>query len=383
MLRHFLVPLDDSDLSTNNVTEALKLACAIGPEVKLTFFHAAADFDASPEGADVRAGALDRLGRFPLFSEGGTPPSRPLSAEEYRDRAIGQSRAIVARACSAALGAKVAHDSLVVVSDRPAEAIVQAARDCGCDLIVMASHGPSGLRALLSPSLTVKVMRTANLPLYITRVQSADQRAHASHACALIKGEHRSLAAVVHAMGQTIEALRAGATPAQCAGFDELLRYVHNYPEKLHHPKEEKSLHRLLRARSGSADSLLTLLETQHGQEYEYLAQLQAAWEACRPPAPEPAAPLLRLASAFGKFEAHVWEHLRLEEQQLMPLALDALTEDDWREIGEVFEGNLDPGFGEWSDEEFRRHFTHLANSMSLPVSSAGSRTRRQDRPTD
>ncbi len=79
MLRHFLVPLDDSDLSTNNVTEALKLARALGPEVKLTFFHAAADFDASPEGADVRAGALDPLGRFPLFAEGGTPPSLPLS----------------------------------------------------------------------------------------------------------------------------------------------------------------------------------------------------------------------------------------------------------------------------------------------------------------
>lgn len=373
MLRHFLVPLDDSDLSTNNVTEALKLACALGPEVKLTFFHAAADFDASPEGADVRAGALDPLGRFPLFAEGGTPPSRPLSAEEYRDRALGQSRAILARACSAALGAKVVHDTLVVVSDRPAEAIVKAARDCGCDLIVMASHGPSGLRALLSPSLTVKVMRTANLPLYITRVLSADPHAHASHACALIKGEHRSLAAVVHAMGRTIDALHTGAGQGQCASFDELLHYVHNYPEKLHHPKEEKSLHRLLRLRSDRADALLKLLEAQHAQEYGHAAQLQAAWDACRPPAQDSTQQLARLRSAISAFEVHVWEHMRLEEQQLMPLALDVLTEDDWREIGEVFEGNLDPGFGEWSDVEFRRHFTRLANSMSLPKSAAGS----------
>lgn len=366
MFRHFLVPLDGSDLSTNNVTAALALARSLGPAVRLTFFHASADFEASAEGADVRAGALDALGRFPLFAEGGTPPSRPLDAAEVRERMLGDSRAILARACSAAVAAGVAHDTRSVVSDRPAEAIVQAARDCGCDLIVMASHGPGGLRAILSPSLTVKVMRSAGLPLFVTRVESAASQLHASHACALIQNEHRSLAAVVHAMKRSLEGLHAGAGAAQAAGFGEMLRYVHDYPEKLHHPKEEQSLHRLLRLRSGRGRDLLSALEAQHQQEYLHVAELQRAWDGVqREGGGEPA--LARLRAAFDVFERHVWEHLRLEENELMPLAIGVLTEDDWREVGDMFEGHQDPGYGEWSDEAFRRHFTRLANAMSLP----------------
>jgi len=374
MFRHFLVPLDDSDLSTHNVTEALKLARSLGAAVKLTFFHACADFDASAEGADVRAGALDALGRFPLFAEGGTPPSRPLNTGEVRERMLGDSRAILAKACSAAVAAGVKHDTRSVVSDRPAQAIVQAARDCGCDLIVMASHGPGGLRAVLSPSLTVKVMRTAGLPLFVTRVESADPQLQASHACALIQGEHRSLAAVVHAMKRSLQGLGGAAAAADAAGFGELLRYVHDYPEKLHHPKEEQSLHRLLRARSGRAEALLSSLEAQHQQEYRHVAALQHAWDDfLRRTGDEPA--LACLQAAFGVFERHVWEHLRLEEHELMPLAIDVLTEDDWLEIGEAFEGRQDPGYGEWSDEDFRRHFTRLANAMKLPEAAASVAT--------
>ena len=45
MYRHLLVPIDNTDLSTITVGRAVEFARALGARV--TFFHAAADHDAS------------------------------------------------------------------------------------------------------------------------------------------------------------------------------------------------------------------------------------------------------------------------------------------------------------------------------------------------
>ena len=47
----------------------------------------------------------------------------------------------------------------------PAEEIVKAATDCGCDLIVMGTHGRTGLGRLLMGSVAEEVMRTAPCPV--------------------------------------------------------------------------------------------------------------------------------------------------------------------------------------------------------------------------
>ena len=78
------------------------------------------------------------------------------------------------------------------------------------------------------------------------------------------------------------------------------------------------------------------------------------------------------LELAVESLADHVWEHMRLEEESLLPLALQVLTSDDWKEVAETFEGNKDPGFGEWSEEDFRHHFTSMANTARLPQALAG-----------
>jgi nucleotide-binding universal stress UspA family protein len=53
--------------------------------------------------------------------------------------------------------------------DRPWEAIVRAARDHGCDLIVMAAHGERGLVARLLGSETQKVLTHSAIPVLVVR----------------------------------------------------------------------------------------------------------------------------------------------------------------------------------------------------------------------
>jgi len=51
----------------------------------------------------------------------------------------------------------------------PHLAIVTAARELGCDLIVMASHGRRGLEGLLLGSETQKVLATSPCPVLVVR----------------------------------------------------------------------------------------------------------------------------------------------------------------------------------------------------------------------
>jgi nucleotide-binding universal stress UspA family protein len=51
----------------------------------------------------------------------------------------------------------------------PATWILEVARESGCDLIIMATHGRSGLTRLLTGSVTEKVMRSAACPVLTMR----------------------------------------------------------------------------------------------------------------------------------------------------------------------------------------------------------------------
>ena len=52
-------------------------------------------------------------------------------------------------------------------NDQPYEAIIKTAEDKGCDLIVMASHGRSGISAVLLGSVTNKVLTHTKIPVLV------------------------------------------------------------------------------------------------------------------------------------------------------------------------------------------------------------------------
>ena len=58
---------------------------------------------------------------------------------------------------------------LTAAIDQPHVAIIDTAKQKKCDLIVMASHGRSGLAALLLGSETTKVLTHCKLPVLVCR----------------------------------------------------------------------------------------------------------------------------------------------------------------------------------------------------------------------
>lgn len=342
MYRHLLVPVDGTELSTANYVEAIRLAAAL--LARITFVHAVPDYAATSDGALA-------------FT---------LDPKHYAERIRGDAPAVLAKACAAASAAAVRADTYAAVSDRPAEAILEAARKCGCDLIVMASHGATGVRALLSPSQTRKVLDQSPVALLVTRVEANDPHAHANRAVAMIHDEHRSLAAVIRGMLNAIDDARRGQ-PLDRDSVQQMLQYIHAFPERLHHPKEEQALHPPLRRHRPEAASLIDRLEAEHQREYQLVAAVESALGSCPATAMRDDPALVTLHRCVDELARAVWTHMDAEERQLIPLAREALSEAEWSEVTKAFEGHRHPRLGDLPEDEFRRLFAAIADMLNLP----------------
>jgi nucleotide-binding universal stress UspA family protein len=66
-----------------------------------------------------------------------------------------------------AVAAGVKCNTVLVTSDYPFEAIIDTARNAGCDLVAMASHGRKGVKAMLLGSETHKVLTHSAIPVLV------------------------------------------------------------------------------------------------------------------------------------------------------------------------------------------------------------------------
>lgn len=101
----------------------------------------------------------------------GIGESNPLGFQSYMSAA--HEHAVQAHAQAASLcsqgGAPVALETRVCEDLTASEGIVKTATDEAADLIVMASHGRTGLARLVLGSVTAKVLAAASIPVLITR----------------------------------------------------------------------------------------------------------------------------------------------------------------------------------------------------------------------
>ena len=104
----------------------------------------------------------------------------------------------------------------------------------GCDLIFMASHGARGRLGMAFASETLSVLMNAGLPVLVT---SIGEPAAAARAIGIIRDEHRSLAAVMHAWLHALAAARDEGTAVDPVLMPAIVRYLKQFPLKLHHPE--------------------------------------------------------------------------------------------------------------------------------------------------
>ncbi|NMF88584.1 universal stress protein [Aromatoleum petrolei] len=346
MYRHLLVPTDGTELSNELIASAVGLARALGARV--TFFHAQREYAASLFGD----GALMHL----------------LSPDIFAEIAAGDGRAVLAKAETYAVEAGVAFGSVLKVSDYPHEAILQTAKDCGCDLICMASHGRKGIKSVMLGSQTQKVLSHAQIPVLIGPSESSSSAPMMNKTIAIMQDEHRSLAVMIYGIRHLLQTASNEGLSPDFSLLRSMLYYIETFPQKLHHPKEEHYIFPRLRGRTSELDQVIAELSVQHREDSYKLNQLKqalATYEA------DPGRGADESITALDVYMDFTRAHMSTEDKFILPAARRYIPEPEWAEIAEAFGKNGDPNFGTDLTSAFRILFTRIANRTAARAKKA------------
>lgn len=147
MYKHLLVPTDGSALSRRTIRDAAELARKLG--ARITSFYVAPTYHIEIYADYVPPDMM-------------TPAQHAASAKKTAQSHLEFMR-------KTATEERIKCDGYFVFSDLPADEIVKAARKHKCDLIIMGSHGRSGLRKLFLGSQTSKVLALSRIPVLVHR----------------------------------------------------------------------------------------------------------------------------------------------------------------------------------------------------------------------
>lgn len=145
MYQHILIPTDGSELSAKALREGIDLAKSVN--AKVTLFTSSLPYHAFAAEPSL---VVDTPERYTVEVEE-RAKLRLKPGEEY----------------AASVGVKTA--TRHVYAEHPFQAIIDASRKEGCDLVCMASHGRKGIAAFVLGSETAKVLTHSKVPVLVCR----------------------------------------------------------------------------------------------------------------------------------------------------------------------------------------------------------------------
>jgi nucleotide-binding universal stress UspA family protein len=146
MYQHILIATDGSELANKGVEQGLALAKTIG----------------------CKATILTATEPFPIIY-GRTWNPTPEAAQSFEDENKSAAGAVFDKVRARANELGVAVDTVHVPSTPASTAILKTADELGCDLIVMTSHGRTGLNKLILGSQTNIVVTASKIPVLVVR----------------------------------------------------------------------------------------------------------------------------------------------------------------------------------------------------------------------
>ena len=187
----------------------------------------------------------------------------------------------------------------------------------------------------------------------------------ARDAIRLIRDEHSRLAAVIHGMLHLSRQMAAAKAVGELKVLRAMMFYISEYPERLHHPKEDAFLFARLKMRNPELDGVLDQLHAQHHQGEARAHQLEHL--------------LIRLefdgegtcqafAGAVQDYADFYFSHMRMEEDIILPAAEKLLNAEDWLAIRDAFSANSDPLENKELKGDFERLFSLIVNIAPAPI---------------
>jgi len=151
MFRRILVPTDGSELSKTAVREGVALAQAM--KATVVGFYSPEDYQAFLANEYLPPGLVPK-------------PSYEAKLKEAVDANLASIETV-------ATAAGVPYEGFSLPAATPWPAIVEAAKEMGCDLIFMASHARKGIAGLLKGSQAAQVMTHSGVPVLVWREEAS------------------------------------------------------------------------------------------------------------------------------------------------------------------------------------------------------------------
>jgi nucleotide-binding universal stress UspA family protein len=147
MYKHILIPIDGSPTADKAIAAGIDFAC--GAKARVTLFTAVPEYE-PPGDAELMA-------------------RRAVSLWDHERLSRDKAQAILQPAAERLRAAGIECQTAYAECNRPHEAIIDAARAHGCDLILMSSHGRRGLSELWYGSETHAVLKHSSIPTLVYR----------------------------------------------------------------------------------------------------------------------------------------------------------------------------------------------------------------------
>ncbi|MCB1547612.1 MAG: universal stress protein [Hyphomicrobiaceae bacterium] len=145
MYKNILIATDGSELSHKAIRHGIDLAKVLGARVTA--------FTATTPWHSLAVGEVAVM----------------LDPDDYAKRAAANAASYLAAVKAEADKLGIACDTVHREDEHPYQAIIDTAKQKGCDLIVMASHGRRGLSGLVLGSETVKLLTHSAIPVLVYR----------------------------------------------------------------------------------------------------------------------------------------------------------------------------------------------------------------------
>jgi hemerythrin-like domain-containing protein len=180
----------------------------------------------------------------------------------------------------------------------------------------------------------------------------------------IIRDEHRSISAVLDALKHLARMAVNSAARPRFAVFRSALRYLDEYPERMHHPKEEAYLFTRVMQRCPDAVYIIEKLRADHLRGEKLIRALERKLLFLEDSWPEGAREFSAAVDEYAQFH---WDHMTREERDLLPIARQYLTADDWEVIGDAFAHNRDPIAG-LEERDYEKLISRIASLAPAPV---------------
>lgn len=185
-----------------------------------------------------------------------------------------------------------------------------------------------------------------------------------NEAIRMLRDEHRSISAVMQALQALARVAREPGVRPEFEVFRAMLHYIDAFPERLHHPKEDEHLFARLAERAPEAAPLLAELRAEHVAGAQLVRELERKLLGFEENWPRGAASFAAAVEAYAEFH---FNHMRKEEQQVLPLAERALTQEDWRAIAAAFAASEDP-IADLREKDFAQLYARIVTLAPVPV---------------